>query len=188
MLSLCGTLIRVRGRRPKIVLSNVLFQPDLPEKINSTATASTKRADDQGFHGLSVAAKLRLDIRDHCILVWIGLKLTQFLTCALRSKCKCARCGTCKAGMEAKRSHTAARVVVQELEIVKCSTSTMEAGENLGPTALLLVAMRELDVRVWEWLVTLGKLLQPDDRDVARRRWPGVVVDELAANTAYERR
>ena len=50
----------------------------------------------------------------------------------------------------------------------------------------MLVAMRELDVGVGERVGGLLELLEADDGDVLGRVRPGVVVDELAADTGCE--
>ncbi len=63
------------------------------------------------------------------------------------------RSRTSKARVEPERRDAAPRRVVQELDVVKRAAAAVEAREDLRPARLLLVAVRELDVRVREGLL-----------------------------------
>jgi len=57
---------------------------------------------------------------------------------------------TCKACVVSESSNTSTSVVDEEFEIKEGTTAAGEAGEDLFPAALLLIAMCELDVDVLE--------------------------------------
>jgi hypothetical protein len=57
---------------------------------------------------------------------------------------------TRKASMVTKRCDTTTTLVNQKLEIKQGAATTWEAGQDLVPSALLLVAMCKLDVNVLE--------------------------------------
>lgn len=72
--------------------------------------------------------------------------------------------------MVAKGGHTPARVVLQKLEVVQDAAAAGEAGKDLLPAALLLVAVGKVDHGVLERPVLLGQLLEADDDVVLGRR------------------
>ena len=80
--------------------------------------------------------------------------------------------GTSKAGVVAKGGNTPTRLVMQELEVVEGAAAAGEAGKDLLPAALLLVAVGKVYHGVLERPVLLGQLLQADDDVVARRLGP----------------
>ena len=88
-----------------------------------------------------------------------------------------------KAGVPAKRGHTAAVCILEELEVVELAAAALEAAEHIGPALLVLVAVGELDVRVLQIGAGRVELFQADDRGVLRRLRPGVVLGERASDT-----
>jgi len=80
-------------------------------------------------------------------------------------------------------SYSSSGRVGEELEIVQDSSSDSESLENRGPAALVLVAVRELDVRVRESVGGFFEFFETDDsRGGGAVGVPGVVADELAAD------
>jgi len=77
--------------------------------------------------------------------------------------------GADEAGVVAKRCNAPAGCVLEELEVVQGSSTAGEAGQNLLPAALLLVAMGKVDECVLERELILGELLQSDDNPVFGR-------------------
>ena len=74
--------------------------------------------------------------------------------------------------MVAKRSNTPS-ANLQELKVIQGTTAARESGENLLPSALVLVAVSELDVSVLEGEGRrLGELLEANDDCVLRRVRP----------------
>jgi hypothetical protein len=89
---------------------------------------------------------------DHGLLVGVGLQaLEQALAAFLLLLGVRERTGrrTRETGMEAERSHTTTRRrVLEELEVVQCALSLSEPAEDVIPSPLVLIAVRELDVGV----------------------------------------
>jgi hypothetical protein len=81
----------------------------------------------------------------------------------------------------AKRSHASAACVLQKLEVVQGAPTAWEAGEDLFPAALLLVAMRKVYKRVLERKLVFGQLLEPDDDAVRGRSLVCAFVDQRRA-------
>lgn len=89
--------------------------------------------------------------------------------------------GTSKAGVVAKGGNTPARLVLQELEVVEGAAAAREAGEDLLPAALLLVAVGKVHHGVLERPFLLGQLLQANDDVIAGRLGPRALVDQCGA-------
>ena len=70
-----------------------------------------------------------------------------------------ARRRACEARVVPERGDAAALVVREELEVVERALPAVEAREHLRPPALLLVAVRELYVRVWQRFIRLREFL-----------------------------
>lgn len=83
--------------------------------------------------------------------------------------------------MVAKGGNAPARLVLQELEVIQHTAAAGEAGQDLFPAGLLLVAVGKVDHGVLERPVLLGQLLQADDDVVLGRRGPRALVDERGA-------
>lgn len=71
--------------------------------------------------------------------------------------------------------------VGQELQVQECATAPGEAGEDLLPVLLALVAVSELDVGVLEGEGLLAQLLEADDDVVGGGVDPALLLDNLAA-------
>ena len=83
--------------------------------------------------------------------------------------------------MVAKGGDAPARLVLEELEVVEGAAAAGEAGEDVLPAALLLVAVGKVDKGVLERELVLGQLLQADDDVVAGRRLVCAFLDERGA-------
>jgi hypothetical protein len=71
-----------------------------------------------------------------------------------------AQRGTGKSSMVSERRDSASSVVLKKLKVEESTIAGGEAGEDLIPTSLVLVAVRELDVGVLEREGVFGKLLE----------------------------
>lgn len=87
--------------------------------------------------------------------------------------------------MESKRRYASTALIRQELEVIELPAPSVKARKDLGPAALGLVTMGELDVGMWEGVSGDFELLKTDDWNVCRRGWPGVVLNHLAPNSVH---
>ena len=109
---------------------------------------------------------------DQEILVGIGNLTRQSLTVRvsqLPSPVLDSQGSTGVTGREAECSHTATNVIREELQVEQEAVSARPAAQNLLPTALLLVAVGESDVHVFEGEVILRELLQTQNDGVLGR-------------------
>lgn len=74
--------------------------------------------------------------------------------------------------MVSERSYATTTSIGEELEIIQSTSTLIKTGENGGPTGLLLVAMRELDMSVGQRCIGFGELLQSNDGYFDRSTWP----------------
>jgi hypothetical protein len=161
-----------------------LLEPDLPEQIDRSSSATSQRTNHQRPHRPAQLLQLHLDPLNHLALILERLQSSQpSLPIRLGSHSQASRRRSRKSGMEPERGDPSARGVGEELEVVQGSSSESEPTEDVGPAALVLVAVRELDVRVGEGSLGLLELLESDDgRRLGAVGGPRVVRDELAAN------
>lgn len=71
--------------------------------------------------------------------------------------------GAGEPGVVAERRHPPPTLVLQELQVVQRALARWEAREHLCPAALVLVAVRELHMRVLEREGVFGELLEAQD-------------------------
>ena len=77
--------------------------------------------------------------------------------------------GASEAGMVAEGGNTAASRILKKFKIIQGPASPREAGQDLFPPALLLVAVGEMHHGVFERRVFFGELLQTNDDVVLGR-------------------
>lgn len=88
--------------------------------------------------------------------------------------------------MPTKGGYTALVGILEELEIVELAASTLETSEDIDPSALVLVAVGELDVSLGKVGTRSVKLFEADDGDVCGKLLPRVVRSQLAAGSERE--
>jgi hypothetical protein len=160
----------------------VLFQTNLPEKVDGTAATASEGANDESLYLKFFTTKLRFYIGYHGLFIGIWLQTAKFGSGCLRGVRQGPSRGSCKARMETKGCNTPTVRVGQEFQIVQGSTSTVESAKHRGPTRLLFVAVRKLHVRVRKRGIGGRELLKTDDRHVSRGTRPGAVLNELASD------
>lgn len=146
------------GRLRHIPLDDILLlDANLPEQVDRTAPASPQRTNDQHLEladaALAQPIDLGLDVVDHELFALVRLQALENALPALLllpDEGERAGSGARESRVEAERSDPPALVVLEELEIVQRAPATAETAEDVGPPALLLVAVRKGDVRVRE--------------------------------------
>lgn len=83
--------------------------------------------------------------------------------------------------MIAKGSYSPAGGVLQELQVIEGASTAGEAGEDLFPASLLLVAVGKVHKGVLERRILLGQLLEANDDVVFWCVLPRVCVDQYSA-------
>ena len=164
---------------------HLLLQTNLAEQVHSSTSATTKCSNHHGLQALPAASEHTLHVIHHRLLVFVRLKLAKRLACLFCRVCERTSRGSSEACVVSECSNTASLIVRKELQIVQGSAALVEPGKNLRPASLLLVAVRELDVRMGKRVIGFGELLQTDDWDVLGCIGPGVVLDQLASYAAY---
>lgn len=145
------------GRLSHIPLDDVLFRhTSLSAQINSTLSASAKSTDHQNLwlatnlgcaHGNGL-----LDVGDQSGLGRVcGDAWERGVVGELPSPVLECESGTGEAGVETVGCYAAPRLVDKEFEVEEGAVAGWEAGEDVSPAALVLVAMCKLDVCVDEW-------------------------------------
>jgi hypothetical protein len=192
--------------QPIPVGSHSLLQAGLPEKVDSSTATPSQSTNDQYPDILDTASdalKSRLDVVNHLGLVGIWLQtlqntLSTFLL--LLGKRKSSGGGTCESSVEAECCDSSlGGGVLEEFKVVQRALSLGESTENVGPTALLLVAVGELDVGMRKGVAAvsamillspgycsprrLWQLLETNDGRVDGSRRPLVVRYERAPST-----
>lgn len=73
------------------------------------------------------------------------------------------QCSACESGMVSICCDSASLIIDEEFEVEKCALSLWKATQDVGPAALVLVAVCELDVSVNEWdcIYELASILIP---------------------------
>lgn len=183
----------MRGRRGRQWKKCALFEASRLEKVNRTASATTKSTDDERARlatelGLD-SAHLTLDVVDQLGLVRVRLDLAQAVLLSLAAdllgKRKCADSRSGKASVVTERSNAAAVFFLQEFKVVEHAgrLSGLPARNDVDPATLLLVAVSEHDVGVGKGRgVVRGQLLEANDGGSEGSGRPRVVLGKGAAD------
>lgn len=141
---------------------DVLGNTGLPEKVNSAGSTSSQSANDQHLYSLLalLGALQRLaHFLDHLAFVGVGLQFAQLALTVLgllRGKGEGTGGSTGETGMETECGDTSmGNGVFEEFKVVEGTLALGESAEDVVPSALVLVAVGELDVRVGERFAAL---------------------------------
>jgi len=92
-----------------------------------------------------------------------------------------------KPGVVAKGSDPATLIIIEELHVEQGASPSAEAGQELLPSLLVLVAMAKEDVAVLEGrLVILRELLQSHDEILSRGGPPRPSLHQLTSSTTKQ--
>lgn len=141
---------------------DVLGNTGLPEKVNSTGSTSSQGANDQHLYPLLafLGALQRLaHFLDHLTFVGVRLQFAQLALTVLgllSGKGEGTGGSTGETGVETECGDTSVgNGVFEEFKVVKGALALGESAEDIVPSALVLVAVGELDVRVGKGIAAL---------------------------------
>lgn len=176
-----GTTLSGLGHIPlqHVLLANSRLQT----QINGTTTTASESTNDQHSRLPSSLRDDLLNVRNQLALIRIrghgsqSLALVDLLSPGLYSQSR-----TSETSMVSESRDPTTALILQELKIVKSTLTSREAGQNLLPSTLVLVAVGELNVCVLEGEGVFGKLLETKDNMVGGSVNPGTFRDQRAAN------
>lgn len=146
----------------KYIKKDVLDNTGLPEKVNGTGSTSSQRANDQHLYPLLalLGALQRLaHFLDHLAFIRVRLQFAQLALSVLgllSGKGEGTGGSAGETGMETECGDTSVgNGVFEEFKVVEGTLTLGESAEDVVPSALVLVAVGELDVRVREGFAAL---------------------------------
>jgi hypothetical protein len=166
-----------------------VFETGTNTEVDGATTATTQSANNEDARvvarlGLALLDGL-LDVFNEEVLVLIARDAGERLVLAvleLPGPGQESESSASETGVVAKRSNTATVLIFEELEVEESTIALVETTENGVPTALVLVAVCELDVGVLQGEVLLGQLLEANDDVILRNVGPRSSRDERSSS------
>lgn len=168
----------------------IIWNSDLLEQIHRAPPATSQRAHDKTSRHpsdfLLALLQRSLDVVDEQPFIRIRLHareslrgFLQLMTPSLDSQ-RSAR----ESSMEAKRRDSPSHLVRQELKIQQRAPSARKPRQHVLPSTLAFIAMRKLDVSVFQRERLFWQFLETDDQVVCGRGRPAAFRDEGCAYLA----